>query len=564
MADVWGVIAHSIARGARSWALVWLGGIALVYGALYARVAGFAFVWDDLTTIRDSPQFDRPLADSLRVTQHGHIDESLTKLREVAPEHESYRPLLFLTFAAEVAWFGRSAAVMHVTNVILGLLAMLVAFAVASALLRSRAGGVAVAGMFALHPLHVEPVSYLSARADLLSGLLALSSAGLALWAGSRRAREGGGRGLVAALVSGSCLLFLLSLFAKEGTIGLPLAVGALWLIDRRRRLVGPILALLAMVPLYFVVRAIVLSGAPAMAHGGSVLRGALALPGLALQYLVSFVAPADLSVVRPLRFEYVVAGWIAAVLAVGLIVRARLRPPQTPAPESAPARFVAGGLGWAVATTGPAAVVAAMMGVAADRYAYLPVFGFALAAVALARALWEAWPRWRTVMAASATGWALLCTGASHLAIAAWKDPVALYENAVHAEPESSAAHYGMGVVRSQDGRWRESMTAFETAAALDPANMRAWNNLAVVYLNFGRLDDAQRAARRALHLSDGTHFRAWYNLATVQLAQGRVKEACASLERARAINPSYAKAAAQAAQHCGGIPRVSDNGRR
>src|SRR3954452_10319940 len=113
-------------------ALLVLGVVAVVYGALYARVTGFEYVWDDLTTIRDSPQFDRPLSESLRVTQHGHIDETLMKLREVAPEHESYRPLLFLTFAAEVKAFGRSPGAMHVTNVILGLLAVLVAYAVAS------------------------------------------------------------------------------------------------------------------------------------------------------------------------------------------------------------------------------------------------------------------------------------------------------------------------------------------------------------------------------------------------------------------------------------------------
>src|SRR6185436_16705502 len=101
-------------------ALLVLGVTAVVYGALFARVEHFEYVWDDLTTIRDSPQFDRPLSESLRVTQHGHIDETLTKLREVAPQHESYRPLLFLTFAAEVKAFGKSAAVMHVTNLLLG------------------------------------------------------------------------------------------------------------------------------------------------------------------------------------------------------------------------------------------------------------------------------------------------------------------------------------------------------------------------------------------------------------------------------------------------------------
>jgi tetratricopeptide (TPR) repeat protein len=102
----------------------------------------------------------------------------------------------------------------------------------------------------------------------------------------------------------------------------------------------------------------------------------------------------------------------------------------------------------------------------------------------------------------------------------------------------------------------WPEAIASFETATRLDPANMRAWNNLSVAYETKGRLDDGERAVRRAIHLSDGTHFRAWYNLATIQQRQGKEQESCASLERALAINPYYARARTEAAQRCGRVP--------
>jgi tetratricopeptide (TPR) repeat protein len=533
-------------------ALLVLGVVAVVYAALYARVTRFQYVWDDIATIRDSPQFDRPLAESLRVTQHGHIDETLTKLREVAPEHESYRPLLFLTFAAEVKLFGRSPAVMHLTNAVLGFLAALVAFAVASALLRSRTAGAVVAAIFALHPLQVEPLSYVSARADLLSGLLALASVGLALLAAERQ------RWARVALVAASCLLFAGSLFAKEGTVALPLALAAVWAIDRRRRLLAPCLALLAVVPAYFAVRALVLSGAPAMAHGGGMLRGALAVPGLVLNYLSLFVAPTHLSIVRPLRPELVVAGWILGGLMVGPLLW-HLRRGQAPLPPAAVTALA--GLGWATATVGPSAVVAVLMGVAADRYAHLPMFGFALGAVALGRALWQARPRSHRIAAVATGAWALLCLSVTYLAVEVWQDPFHLYANAMVAEPESSAARYGLGVVFAKLGLWPQATNLFEAATRLDPANLRAWSNLSVAYQTRGRLADGERAARRAIHLSDGTHFRSWYNLATVQQRQGKEQEACTSLERALAINPYYAKAEAEAVKSCGRAPRVSDN---
>jgi tetratricopeptide (TPR) repeat protein len=533
-------------------ALLVLALTAVVYAALYARVARFGYVWDDLATIRDSPQFERPLSESLRVTQHGHLDETLTKLRQVVPQHDSYRPLLFLTYAAEVRLFGKSPAAMHVTNAMMGFLAALVAFAVASRLLRSRMAGAAVAAIYALHPLQVESISYISARADLLAGLLALTSVWLALLAAERQ------RAARVALIAGSCLVFAGSLFVKESTVALPLALAALSLIGPRRRLLAPCLALAVVVPAYFVVRALLLAGAPAMVQDGVVLRGALAVPGLALNYLTLFIAPAHLSIVRPMRPEFVVAGWMAVAFVLAVLLLSLRRRPLPPA-----AVEVLAGLGWVVATVGPSAVVAAIMDVAADRYAYLPLFGFSLAAVALVRVLWEARPAARRIMVATGGAWVLLCAGVSHLAIGVWTDPYQLYANAVTAEPDSSKARYGIGVVFANLGLWRESVVSFEAATRLDPSNLRAWSNLSVGYETLGRLDDGERAARRAIHLSDGTHFRAWYNLATVQQRQGRDSESCTSLERALAINPGYLKAETEAVARCGRAPR-SEIGRR
>jgi protein O-mannosyl-transferase len=227
------------------------------------------------------------------------------------------------------------------------------------------------------------------------------------------------------------------------------------------------------------------------------------------------------------------------------------------PAPDAAVTAL--GGLGWVLATVGPSAVVAVLMGVAADRYAYLPLFGFALAAVALGRALWQERPSSRRLFVAAAGAWALLCVWVSHLAIGTWSDPYQLYANAVRSEPDSAAARYGIGVVFARKGMWPQAIASFETATRLDPANMRAWNNLSVAYETRGRLDDGERAVRRAIALSDGTHFRAWYNLATIQQKQGRPREACASLDRALAINPYYAKAETEAIERCGRAPRVS-----
>jgi tetratricopeptide (TPR) repeat protein len=186
-------------------------------------------------------------------------------------------------------------------------------------------------------------------------------------------------------------------------------------------------------------------------------------------------------------------------------------------------------------------------------------MFGIALVAVALARALWQARPSSRRLMVITTGAWALLCLAVTHLAIGVWRDPYQLYANAVISEPDSAAARYGIGVVFANKGLWPQAIVSFRGATRMDPDHLRAWNNLAVAYETVGRLDEGERAARRAIDISEGTHFRAWYNLATIQQKQGRADDACASLDRALAINPYYARALAEAVEHCGRAPQVS-----
>jgi Flp pilus assembly protein TadD len=133
-----------------------------------------------------------------------------------------------------------------------------------------------------------------------------------------------------------------------------------------------------------------------------------------------------------------------------------------------------------------------------------------------------------------------------------------------VVAEPDSSAARFGLGVALARLGFWKESTRAFEKAVSLDGENVRAWSNLSASYETMGRLGEAEHAARRAIAVSGGTHFRAFFNLATVQLRTGETAEACKSLDRALQINPYYVRAAAEATRSCGRPPRVSENGPR
>jgi tetratricopeptide (TPR) repeat protein len=530
--------------------------ICALHLCVFARSVSFDWVWDDLATLRDSKEFDRPLRETLFEGQHARMDAETVQLRGVAPAHESFRPLVFLSHRAEVRLFGKSSAAMHVSELLLALASITLAYAIAARLFESRAHGLVVAGLFAFHPLHVEPFCYLSARADLLAGTLALLAflLMLAMDDAQGRPRAPLTRALLGLAVA---FAYVASLFAKEAGIGLPVALLAVALALGRARTYAPaIAASLLAAPLFLWLRgrALAHDGAAGAAVGGAraAIAGAVSLPGLTLRYLRIFLAPFDISVVRPDANATVwrVAGWLALALVLALVW---LAPRRLGGRSLLLVRLGAAGLAFALLTVGPSAVVVEIMHVVADRYAFLPLLGFAIAACAAFEGLAGLGAQMPRLLAGGSVAWGALLLGhTAFVDVAAFRDERALFVRATEVEPESSAAHYGVGYLLAQQGHWPEAIVELQAAARLDPNNQRALNNLAVVYMNLGRLEEAERLLLRVLELGADVNYRAYFNLGVVRLQRGAPKSGCALIAHALDINPGYRRAREFFAANC------------
>lgn len=513
--------------------------ILLAFAAIYGRTTDFAFVWDDVEAIRDNPIYAGPLLEGLYATQHDHLDPALRKLSGLKPAHDSYRPLLYLSYRTDVALFGISSKVMHLHNLILALLAIVTFYFVASTWLASRPGALLATAIFALHPLQVETVAYVSGRGDLLAGLFGLLAVALALrfeLASSRPRRT--------ALLLVSTLCLLASLLSKEAYIGLPIALAGLAFARGKVREQGVVIAVwVAAIAGYLALRFSVGD----VAEGGSGAAALLALPGVLLRYLEIALLPFDLSTERLYEPSYVLPGWLTlGALCVWVIAGLRRD-------FSQPSRIVASGLFWMLVLLGPSVVVVIVMGVVADRYAYLPLAGFAVAASAILTAALRKGSKLRLPVGIAAIAWAAMCLATTVVQLGAWKDNRALYAHAVAAAPQSSMAHYRLGHSYAKEGHWAEAIPLFERAVELQPSNERALNNLGVAYLNTRNYGAAADAFERALEESGQMHFRAWYNLAVARMNMGDSEAACAHVERALQINPSYEAAAAFQRARCG-----------
>jgi hypothetical protein len=359
-----------------------------------------------------------------------------------------------------------------------GLLGIVLAYALAAQLLGS--GGdrwaLVVAALFAIHPAHVEPFSYVSARADAVSGAFTLLAALLvALASPATAAPPVSGRRRQILLSAAACLALLLALFAKEAAAALPLALLALAVALGKLRAWAPALGLLALtVALHFPLRALLVPAAPlaeAVSAGGFIAR----TPGIVLQYLQMFVAPLAISNARPLEPGLFVLGWcfagVAALALVGLaaLVLARRVPPQDLRRRDV--GLVAAGLVWVAAFVAPAGIAVVTLGALADRYAYVPLFGFALAVAVGLRRLhgWQAtrWRLLRGLLLGTAALWTAALLFISYRERSYWQSNQALYTHAVDVEPLSPIAHYRLGVVLGGQRRWPEAAAAFSRAAS-------------------------------------------------------------------------------------------------
>lgn len=153
------------------------------------------------------------------------------------PDHAMYRPILLVTYAVDHALGGGRAWMFHLTNMVLHVLASLVVLGLLAELARAREvrgdpsfGSLPVVGglLFALHPVHSEPVFYVSGRSDILVTLFVTLS--VFSWMRARR----GERGAACAWFGVALLAFALSLLTKASAIVVPALLLAVEL------LVGP------------------------------------------------------------------------------------------------------------------------------------------------------------------------------------------------------------------------------------------------------------------------------------------------------------------------------------
>jgi protein O-mannosyl-transferase len=475
-------------------------------------------------------------------------------------------PLTWLSHMADVSLFGSwagghhlASAAMHAVNA-----ALVVAF------IRSL-GVTATAAMFcgvvfAVHPVQVESVAWVSERKTLVSGCFML----LALLAYVTAGRRLAGSGQPSAAMSPAAVLAwtglgALALLGKPMAVVLPVLLLLLdvWPLRRwaARDVRHKARLIVEKLPLFALSLAIGLWTIQAQRQAGAVrdlddfpLAARLANAVCATaEYLGMLVWPVNLAVFYPHP------GWrpvwqvllAAAVLAVISWVSWRRR-------KHEPALLV--GWLWFVVSLAPMIGVIQVGNQAlADRYLYLAMLGPLIALVgSLAASAGSAPSRaaqacrqdagpWQTA-AGGPWAWAtvavtVVCLPLTWRQVGVWRDSLTLFSHALATRHDSAVARTQLGLALSEMGRPGDALPHLQRALALRADDAGAWFNLGNACAAVGELPTAVDALRRALDL-DPDRFKAWNNLGIVLVLGGDPAAAEAAWRRSLTIRPDFVDA--------------------
>jgi protein O-mannosyl-transferase len=491
--------------------------------AVYARSLAMGFVFDDHSMI-----------ENLGLLRWADVPRLFVE--NAADNHASnfYRPLTALWIDLVYRASGANPTGWHLAGLLLHIACVVLVFRLACHLLEDRPTAAFAAAIFALHPTHVEAVTWISDSADaLMADLLLLSALAILRWV-----KNGNPAWWMA-----SWMLATACCFVKETAVVMPvlLIVVALSVKGKVSRpalmMTGGCLFISSF--FFLILRSRVLHGfSHPLSNAGS-SQMILTLPAAVCFYLRHLVFPVRLGYFYPLEF---VTDWrsaafllpvlgLLAVLVVVSWLYVRLSDHRlfwfcaawTLAPLAAPL-YIKLFPRWELVH---------------DRYLYLPTIALAVALGAAVKKL--GWASEKIPSRWISAGMALILVAGAAETItyqSVWKNDRNLFERALLMTPRDDRAMVNLGVVDLEEGKTEQGIALLQRALEIEPNNALALFDLGKSAWNRNDPIKAENYFEKAVELEE--HPRWWLMLANAKLRLGKLPEAKEAALQAIELNPA------------------------
>jgi len=463
---------------------------------------------------------------------------------------QQYYPLSGTTFWLDYQLWKFWTTPYHVENILLHALAALLFWRL---LLRLKLPGAWLAGaIFALHPVMVESVAWITERKNVLSLVLYLA----ALLAYERHAPWVTGTGETASVPDSSraratrhvfyglaFVLFLFALLAKTTTFSLPAAILLIgWWKRGQIRWRADVLPTLPFFALALGLCAVTawLEKYHVGAEGSDF---ALTFPQRCLVagrafwfYLGNLFWPSNLCFIYPRWQPNPASGWqwlypVTAIGALFTLWLARGRIGRGPATA----------LFFYVGTLFP---LLGFMNAYGMRYSFVWDHWVYLSALGIITLMAALVVRAAESLRTPAVVYGFCAIVLPALALLTWRqagmytDMETLWRKTLARNPDASMAHNNLGVLLINQGRIEEGMEHCDKASQLNPNNFEALGNLGYAFAAQGRFDEAIKCYRKAIQINPNS-FDALNNMGIALAAKGQWDEAIKCYRKAIQINP-------------------------
>ncbi len=479
--------------------------------------------------------------DQVYVTDNVHVRGGLSlssvKWAFLSTEAGFWHPLTWLSLMLDYELFRLNAGGYHWTNVLIHLLSALLLFMtfyrMTGALYRSWI----VALLFALHPLHVEPVAWVAARKDILSGLFWM----LSMWFYVRYVEQPGvGRYIWVAL------FFLMGLMSKPMVVTLPFVLLLLdyWPLGRYgavslRRLIGEKIPLLIMViPVTYLTFA-------AEAEVGALAKISVVTFDVRLAnilssyclYLLKIIWPVNLAAFYPYNFHYsLVFAFLFGALIIIISILAILFSKRHPC-------GVVGWFWYLIVMLPVIGIFQIGSHAMADRYTYLSLTGIFAFASWSTHALTSRLVKGKTVFFVVIITMILTISFISKSQLFYWKDSVTLFAHAIRVTGTNFFSEHNLGAALLTAGYPEEAIQHLKQSVRLETRFAESWTSLGKAFLFLNQVDDAAVYIDKALEI-DPLNEQAIFAKAMIMEKRRDLHSALGYYERVLAVNPNRAEA--------------------
>jgi hypothetical protein len=457
--------------------------------------------------------------------------------------------LTWLSYMIDSQLHGLQPGYYHTTNLIFHIFNTLLLFFI----FRQMTGDVwrswFIAALFAVHPVHVESVAWVSERKDLLFALFWLLTMGSycyyvkqpGLWRYS--------------LV---ILFFIAGLMSKPMIVTLPFVLLLLdyWPLRRCqfKKLPRPEAAnlkvlfakiVLEKVPLIFLsVGAGVLTLMKQQAHGALSslesfpisLRISNALVSY-IKYMSKMLWPYDLSAVYPYPASIPFWQIAGACLLLGLISFVIIK-------HFGDLPCLTVGWLWFLGTLLPViGIIKIGSHAMADRYTYMTFVGLYIVIAWGAPEIFKRFEVKQMAVGSTAVAVIVALMVTARIQTSNWANSIRLFTHAIEATDDNYLAHRNLGLALAYRGELKPALQHFQKALEINPASAKSYNDIGTCFVVTGKIDDAIGYFKKAVDLQPN-FAKAHNNLGLVLMAKNNYAEAAIHFQEALRAEPDLASA--------------------